>query len=1518
MYKELSYDTNVSRVRGIQFCIMSPDEIVKRSVAEITRTDTYTGNEPVPNGLFDPRMGTIDPTRVCKTCEQRNTFCPGHFGHVALAKPVFYVQFFDIVKKLLRCVCFRCSRVLVDLSSPEVVSVMARRCSRQKRWDAMSKLCHKVRRCENCGVKQATKLSKTDQLKMRMEWKDTDASTSASTPMAKEQVLNAEDVIRIFRRISETDAEALGFSRRFNRPEWMICTVLPVPPPAVRPSVRNDTGQRSEDDLTHILSDIVKFNTLLRNKIAKGANYESIEWHTTILQYHIATLVDNSMPTMYNVSKDRTGRTLRTLTERLKGKEGRIRGNLMGKRVDFSARTVITPDPNLSIDELGVPVKIAKNLTFPEVVNRYNIDAMYALVRNGAEVHPGAKHVRKARQGMRTVRLRDHNKDSIELEEGDVVERHLQNGDYVLFNRQPSLHKMSMMAHRVRVMPYNTFRLNVCVCASYNADFDGDEMNMHVPQSLQTHAELQCLAAVPMHIISPRHSKPIVTIVQDVALGVFRMTQSHVRLSPRQFMNLTCSNPQFDGRMPSPDDVARGVWTGRQLLSTVLPKNVNLNMMSKMKPGEDGYIEEDHHFVVRDGIVKQGMLTSNAYKEPSRGLVHSIYNDNGSETLKLFLDNTQKLVCDWLVLAGFSVGVSDLVVSDDVRDLLKKQMQDVKNNVHSKIHELHTNKFENKSTRSNSEYFEKQINDIMSAGNSRMGSLAMSAYNVHNNRMLNMIESGSKGLILNFTQMVACVGQQAVDGQRIMDGMDHRTLPHFTKFDDGPSSRGFVENSFISGLTPQEFFFHSMGGRVGLIDTAVRTSETGYIQRKLVKALEDCKVHHDLSVRNAAGHLIQILYGEDGMDAAKLEYHRLPYMEMDDSKLQDTYMVSHHSVLRPFLQDDLYERISSDPQTFQKRMHEHYEQLQKDRLFVIIDVHRRLNTNHVVVYPISMQRILENTHQIMEKYGCATYSDLDPIYVLDAIEELRSELRVGGFKGGYMDAARQESASKLLGVLLRCFLSPKVLFSKYRMNRWGFDRVLQQIRSVFYVSLAQPGEMVGIVAAQSIGEPTTQMTLNTFHLSGVSSASGTVTQGVPRLRELFHVSRNIKTPAMKIYVHPEFNTDMRKCTEILSTIQTTRFRNLVKTSRVYYDPDDGRSVVEEDAALLSAYDKYSDLMADCHRETSPWVLRFEFDRMKMLQLQVTLVDVHHALLDHHKDLITCVLSDDNDTRLVCRIRMNIHEEIDKNDVLTGMMALEQTILDNVVIKGVRGIEKAVLEPPKTENMIFDDVSRRFVSRQEWHIITAGTNLMDVLINPLVDYKSTVSNDVHEVFTVLGIEAARQALYNELQSVMWMADTHNVNYRHMALLVDTMTNRGHLVSIDRHGINKGDIGPLAKCSFEETKDMLINAGVFCEVDRINGVSANIMLGQVAPCGTGEGEVIMDMRMLEAEMVARDDEDDVDREGDRHHGQQYGRLAEGDSSTSSSSTPGMESATPMVKLPDADKRISEKKADDIVFV
>lgn len=459
-------NVNPSKIIGIQFSILSPEEIMNMSVAEITSRDTYVNNKPVIGGLFDPRMGVLEPGMICPTDGLNYMQSPGYFGHIQLARPVFYIQYLKHIMKIMRCVCFKCSKLLIDKEKHKYVLDM----DSKDRWDYVFSLASKVERCgeennDGCGCKQPNKIRKEGLATIFAEWSDIEGIENKDNLIMK---ITPEISIKILTKITDDDVAFMGFSPVFSRPEWMVCQVLAVPPPAVRPSVKHDANQRSEDDITHIIVNILKANKTLQDKLQQNAKENVIEDWTTLLQYHVATMANNNIPGVASVAQ-RSGRALKSISERLNGKFGRVRGNLMGKRVDFSARSVITADPNLSIRELGVPLKIAMNITYPVVVNDRNRKYLLQMVRNGPDTYPGAKILE--RKSGDSISLKYVDRDSLELYNGDIVHRHMQDGDSVLFNRQPTLHRMSMMSHIVRVMKQgNTFRMNVADTAPYNAD----------------------------------------------------------------------------------------------------------------------------------------------------------------------------------------------------------------------------------------------------------------------------------------------------------------------------------------------------------------------------------------------------------------------------------------------------------------------------------------------------------------------------------------------------------------------------------------------------------------------------------------------------------------------------------------------------------------------------------------------------------------------------------------------------------------------------------------------------------------------------------------------------------------------------------------------------------------------------------------------------------------------------------------------------------------------------------------
>jgi len=798
--------------------MLSPEEIRKGSVTEITSRDTYVGNKPVIGGLFCPYMGVSEPGMLCPTDGLDYMTTPGYFGHIELAAPVFYYQHLATVHKILRCVCIKCSRLLISKEAHKQALKMLP----DERWSYVFGVASKVKRCgddneDGCGCLMPKKIRKENLATLIAEW-ESDGIKGVSEEDAKKMnmMLTPEIVLKIFRRISDDDVSFMGFSPTFSRPDWMICQVLAVPPPAVRPSIKMDGQQRSEDDLTHIIVNIVKANKTLQEKIRDGAQANIIaDWHT-VLQYYCATLVDNNIPGAAPVAQ-RSGRPLKSIKERLNGKGGRVRGNLMGKRVDFSARSVITPDPNLSIRELGVPLKIAKNITKPVVVNDMNRRFLTKLVRNGPEEYPGAKILE--RKGGENISLRYADRDNIVLYNGDIVHRHIMDGDGVLFNRQPTLHRMSMMCHIARIMHKgDTFRMNVGDTKPYNADFDGDEMNMHMPQDEEAEAELKNLAAVPYQIISPAKNQSIIGIFQDSLLGSYRLTRPGVSFTPRDAMNLLMAHTGVnEGLFASHADRI----TSFQILSQIMPA-FTMKYKTKGFGENDDFATSPGVLEIVDGKYLRGQLDKDVLGGGSNGLITRTCNDFGNMAASDFIDNLQNIVTEYMKSSAYSVGIIDLIANRATNEQITQSITAKKKEVKNLIDQTYLGIFENATGNTNEDEFEFQVTNILNKATNDSGKIGLKSLD-KDNRFVTMVKAGSKGSDLNISQMIACLGQQLIDGKRIPYGFENRTLPHFTKYDDSPGARGFVENSFISGLTPEELFFHAMGGRVGLIDTAVKS-----------------------------------------------------------------------------------------------------------------------------------------------------------------------------------------------------------------------------------------------------------------------------------------------------------------------------------------------------------------------------------------------------------------------------------------------------------------------------------------------------------------------------------------------------------------------------------------------------------------------------------------------------------------------------------------------------------------------
>ena len=813
------------KVERIEFGIVSPEMVKGMAAAKITKTELYDQEGyPIEGGLMDPRLGVIDPGVRCRTCGGNVGECFGHFGYLELTRPVIHVHYSKIIFALLKMFCRKCSRILTD--QKDVERIKGRKLT-FKEFVTLAK-----KKCPYCN---------TEQKKLKL--------IKPYTFVEGAETLTASAVRERFERINEDDLNLIGLKAR---PEWLILTLLPVPPVTVRPSITLETGERSEDDLTHKLVDIVRINDRLKENIDLGAPDFIIEDLWELLQYHISTYFDNELSGV-PPARHRSGRILKTLSQRLKTKEGRFRGNLAGKRVNFSARTVISPDPKIELDEVGVPEVIAKELTVPVRVNESNVESVKKLVLNGSYTLPGANYV--VRPDGRRKKITELNKEEIanEVVPGYIVERHLQNNDVVLFNRQPSLHRMSLMGHRVKIMPFKTFRMNLSVTTPYNADFDGDEMNLHVPQTEEAKVEAGNLMMVPNHIRSPRFSGPIIGAIRDHITGMYLLTQDSTRLSRKEYTQIVRA---VDTNVELPDKESL---TGKEVFSLFLPKD--LSMEFKSNSGEVVAIE--------NGKLIKGIIDKVAVGAESGKLIDKIEKIYGGGFTQKFIYNVTRLAIEFLMKDGFSISISD----QDLPDAAKREIREVIEKIRRDVDEINR-QYERGELkllvgRTPKESLNHMIKTVLRNGLNDVQKV-LERY-VKDNPTLAMVKSGARGSLVNMVQTAAMVGQEMVMGERIERGYYQRTFPHFKKGVVSLEATGFVSRGFKDGITPFEFFFDAINSRESLMDKSLKTRHSGYMERRLVGALQDLKVEYDGTVRDSANRIVQFSPGEDGLDPSKIE-----------------------------------------------------------------------------------------------------------------------------------------------------------------------------------------------------------------------------------------------------------------------------------------------------------------------------------------------------------------------------------------------------------------------------------------------------------------------------------------------------------------------------------------------------------------------------------------------------------------------------------------------------------------------
>lgn len=1125
MVKEQFRETDVAKkISHICFGMKSAKEMRQQAHIQVVSKNLYSqdnNHTPLSNGVLDHRMGTSEKDRPCETCGKNLADCIGHYGYIDLELPCFHVGYFKAIIGILQMICKICSRVMLSAEERKLfldalkkpgLTYLQKRGLKKK----ISEKCRKKTICLFCGafngpVKKCGLLKiihekyKTNKKVMDPVVSDFLQSFDIAIEHNKEmeallgraqENLNPLVVLNIFKRIPSEDVPLLLMNLEAGKPADLVLTRLLVPPLCIRPSVVSDLKSgTNEDDLTMKLTEIIFLNDVIKKHRMSGAKTQMIMEDWDFLQLQCALYINSELSGIpLNMAPKKW---TRGFVQRLKGKQGRFRGNLSGKRVDFSSRTVISPDPNLRIDEVAVPVHVAKILTYPERVTKANLELLRKLVCSGPEVHPGANFIQQRHTNLkRFLRYGNREKMAQELKYGDIVERHLIDGDIVLFNRQPSLHKLSIMAHIAVVKPHRTFRFNECVCTPYNADFDGDEMNLHLPQTEEAKAEALILMGTKANLVTPRNGEPLIAAIQDFLTGAYLLTMKDTFFDRAKTCQIVASilagkDERIKISLPHPAIVKPvTLWTGKQIFSLILKPNkdcpINANLRTKGKQycgkGED-LCFNDSFVVIQNSELLAGSLDKGTLGSGSKNnIFYILLRDWGQMAAADAMSRLARLAPVYLSNRGFSIGIGDVTPG---RGLLKAK-QELLDAGYMKCDEfiqaLNTGKLQQQPGCTAEETLEALILKELSVIRDHAGSACLRELD-KSNSPLTMALCGSKGSFINISQMIACVGQQAISGSRVPDGFENRSLPHFEKHSKLPAAKGFVANSFYSGLTPTEFIFHTMAGREGLVDTAVKTAETGYMQRRLVKSLEDLCTQYDLTVRSSTGDIIQFIYGGDGLDPAAMEGKDEP---LEFKRVLDNIRAIYPSPNEP---------------------------------------------------PLSKNEVILTSEAIMKRseFMCCQNEYLQAIR--NFIKEFSDKIKKTRDKYGINDSGTTE---------------PRVLYQLDRITPTQINKFLETCRDKYMRAQMEPGSAVGALCAQSIGEPGTQMTLKTFHFAGVASMN--ITLGVPRIKEIINASKSISTPIITAHLVQDDDADFARL--VKGRIEKTLLGEISEYIEEVFLPDD--------------------------------------------------------------------------------------------------------------------------------------------------------------------------------------------------------------------------------------------------------------------------------------------------------------------------------------------------------------------------
>jgi len=1356
-------------------------------------------------------LGVLEPGLTCPIDLTDMIDCPGYFGHIELTKPVYNLNYIDSIVKVLKCVNYYTSKLLLKEKSNAIVKIKKEK-NFKKRLEYLSNMSKSVKVDSFSGESLPSYF--VDGPKVFISFPNVNKNIRNSSTILQKIELMPEQAYRILKNISKKDCKTLGFDYINVRPSWLIIFNLPVPPISVRPFCKKNVISRCEDDLTYKLNDILSINIRLKETMASKKPFTLVNHYRNLLSFHIATYHNNST-NRYPLSTQRSGKPIKGIIQRIVGKFGRIRRNLLGKRVDFSARSVITGDISVKLSEIGVPKIIKKKLTINEIVNKYNIERLSTIVDSISD-ELKANYVIKGVNKKIDLRLKQSS-SIILLKYGFIVVRHIDNGDHLILNRQPSLHKMSMMGHRVKIMPKMTLRLNLSVTPPYNADFDGDEMNIHVPQGINASIEVKEIMSVTKNIVSPQSNKPVIGVVQDSLVSNFILASKDSFLRRSLMLELIQEFPKLHINHIIPTIIYPvSLWSGKQLYSLIVKKIKILKKPKKFKKRQWFFSTmKDSMLFVSNGQIITGNLHKSTVGTSRNSIIHKIWSEYSNRKCEQFIDDNQALSSKFILFHGFTISCRDFktdLFNQKITDLmknnsLKKYFSFQRSYILDNIFQI---SYSWDSSDSDISLILIDMKEIL-----KITEIVFVGTAGNNNNMFKMIESGSKGTMLNVIQIMGSLGQQSVVDARKLANNVLSHFPYFSYKFFPISYTGYVKNCFYNGLNTFEFFYHAISGREGIIDTSIKTAETGYIQRKLSKSMENLIGHYDGSLRNAMDIIIQFLYGEDGFDPTLLENHKISSIDSRkyEEKSYNKWKMMHHIINKKSIFRNT-NKITANLFSF-----------------------KLLKMIRSVFVPFDLLKIIVESRKknILAKRTNISKSRVN-IYT-KTISKLLNIMISRGAKKNNINGLFTKVPS--LCIIYVCsYLNIKFLES-LGIDFKALMLLKRKVVCKYFKSLVTPGECLGVISAQSIGEPTTQMTLNTFHYAGIAEKD--VTRGLPRFNEIINSAKHIKSPRTYLSLKSNMILETEGINFILSRINQLNLEDLIIDINCLY-------IETIDFLIKNLHQTFRmPLIEDIiNHETknhyNKWIFYINLKKHKLLEHKINLKYIIRRINNHFKKNIIILCTDENRTRpkiglIFKNINFFMHDLAIPFNV-SGLLNEIKIELLSIRVQGIDNLKNpTVLQKLKSNYYYYHQ--ERYISNiidNQILIDVIGINLAKASSFPWVDQRFIYSNDINSIFDNYGIEASLIILSYELKKILEF-DNSYVNQHHISALIEYMTNIGFINSISRHGMKFQSLSSLQECSFEETSKILMMASLYGRIDRLNTVTEKIIVGDISRIGTG---------------------------------------------------------------------------------